>query len=73
MDSQSRAKRLSQENEELQSFVSASKEAQSELALELADLKDKYAELQAMYHDAQQHIRRREKKVTETEEGLQGR
>ncbi|KAF0295659.1 Trafficking kinesin-binding protein milt [Amphibalanus amphitrite] len=62
VDSQSRAKRLSQENDELQSFVSASKEAQSELALELADLKDKYAELQAMYHDAQQLIRRREKK-----------
>ncbi|XP_037085685.1 trafficking kinesin-binding protein milt-like [Pollicipes pollicipes] len=62
VDSQSRAKRLTQENDELQSFMAASKEAQSELALELADLKDKYAELQAMYHDAQQHIRRNEKK-----------
>lgn len=61
VDLQSRCTALDRENEELLGSQAAGRESQCQLTAELAELKHNYSLLQAMYRDAQQQIRRREK------------
>ena len=60
---QARGKRLSVENEELANMVTVARECQQELTTELADLKEKYAEVLDLLHDTQDQLRRVQKKV----------
>lgn len=60
---QNTAKRLSRENEELASLVGVARECQQELTTELAELKEKYAEVLDLLHDTQEQLRRAQKKV----------
>ena len=56
-------KKLTKENEELSSLVGVARECQQELTTELADLKEKYAEVLDLLHDTQQQLRKAQKKV----------
>lgn len=60
---QNTAKRLTRENEELGSLVGVARECQQELTTELAELKEKYAEVLDLLHDTQEQLRRAQKKV----------
>ncbi|XP_063593517.1 trafficking kinesin-binding protein milt-like isoform X1 [Penaeus indicus] len=62
VDLQSRNKRLGQENEELINMVGVARECQQELTSELAELKEKYAEVLDLLHDTQDQLRRVQKK-----------
>lgn len=62
VDLQSRNKRLGAENDELQSMVGVARECQQELTMELAELKEKYAEVLDLLHDTQDQLRRVQKK-----------
>ncbi|KAB7497307.1 Trafficking kinesin-binding protein 1 [Armadillidium nasatum] len=59
---QNTAKRLTRENEELGSLVGVARECQEELTTELAELKEKYAEVLDLLHDTQEQLRRAQKK-----------
>lgn len=59
---QATSKRLMRENEELASLVTVARECQEELTTELAELKEKYAEVLDLLHDTQEQLRRVQKK-----------
>ena len=63
VDVQATNKRLHRENEELVSLVGVARECQQELTTELADLKEKYAEVLDLLHDTQEQLRKAQKKV----------
>lgn len=60
---QAQNKRLTCENDELASMVGVARECQQELTMELAELKEKYAEVLDLLHDTQDQLRRAQKKV----------
>ncbi|KAG9346226.1 hypothetical protein JZ751_008051 [Albula glossodonta] len=57
VDLQQRSKALATENEEVTQHLSASREAQSQLRLELKDLQDKYSECEDMLREAQEEVK----------------
>lgn len=61
---QAQSKRLTCENDELASMVGVARECQQELTMELAELKEKYAEVLDLLHDTQDQLRRAQKKVS---------
>ena len=63
VDHQAKNKRVTQENEELANMVTVARECQQELTTELADLKEKYAEVLDLLHDTQNQLRSVQKKV----------
>ncbi|XP_069943670.1 trafficking kinesin-binding protein 1-like isoform X4 [Cherax quadricarinatus] len=62
VDLQSRSKRLAMENDELANMVGVARDCQQELTMELAELKEKYAEVLDLLHDTQDQLRRVQKK-----------
>ncbi|XP_063840227.1 trafficking kinesin-binding protein 1-like isoform X4 [Scylla paramamosain] len=62
VDLQSRNKRLLGENDELANMVGVARDCQQELTMELAELKEKYAEVLDLLHDTQDQLRRVQKK-----------
>ncbi|MCL4140760.1 UNVERIFIED_CONTAM: hypothetical protein GTU68_049944, partial [Idotea baltica] len=62
VDLQATNKRVVRENEELVSLVGVARECQQELTTELAELKEKYAEVLDLLHDTQEQLRRYQKK-----------
>ncbi|XP_066977532.1 trafficking kinesin-binding protein 1 isoform X3 [Macrobrachium rosenbergii] len=62
VDLQSRNKRLAVENDELHNMVGVARDCQQELTMELAELKEKYAEVLDLLHDTQDQLRRVQKK-----------
>ncbi|KAK3856466.1 hypothetical protein Pcinc_037216 [Petrolisthes cinctipes] len=62
VDLQAHNKRLTCENDELASMVGVARECQQELTMELAELKEKYAEVLDLLHDTQDQLRRAHKK-----------
>ena len=63
VDLQSRHKRMMGENDELANMVGVARDCQQELTMELAELKEKYAEVLDLLHDTQDQLRRVQKKV----------
>lgn len=63
VDLQATNKRNLRENEELASLVAVARECQQELTTELAELKEKYAEVLDLLHDTQEQLRKAQKKV----------
>lgn len=63
VDLQSQNKRMVAENDELANMVGVARDCQQELTLELAELKEKYAEVLDLLHDTQDQLRRVQKKV----------
>lgn len=57
------------ENEEVSNLLSITKENQSSLATELVDFKERYEEVVALLHDAQEQLRKYRKKGTPTVRG----
>ena len=53
---------MTSENEELTSNLHITRDNQSQLASELADLKDRYAEVVSLLRDTQEQLRRQRKK-----------
>ncbi|XP_050691976.1 trafficking kinesin-binding protein 1-like isoform X2 [Eriocheir sinensis] len=62
VDLQSRNKRMVAENDELANMVGVARDCQQELTMELAELKEKYAEVLDLLHDTQDQLRRVQKK-----------
>ncbi|XP_042205710.1 trafficking kinesin-binding protein 1-like isoform X2 [Homarus americanus] len=62
VDLQSRSKRLMVENDELANMVGVARDCQQELTMELAELKEKYAEVLDLLHDTQDQLRRVQRK-----------
>ncbi|XP_071546512.1 trafficking kinesin-binding protein 1 isoform X2 [Panulirus ornatus] len=62
VDLQARNKRLVAENDELANMVGVARDCQQELTMELAELKEKYAEVLDLLHDTQDQLRRVQKK-----------
>nr|XP_045615262.1 trafficking kinesin-binding protein 1-like isoform X5 [Procambarus clarkii] len=62
VDLQARNKRLVVENDELANMVGVARDCQQELTMELAELKEKYAEVLDLLHDTQDQLRRVQKK-----------
>nr|CAD7264909.1 unnamed protein product [Timema shepardi] len=54
--------RLTVDNEKLAGTLQVTKDNQSKLATELADLKDRYAEVMSLLHDTQEQLRRQRRK-----------
>ncbi|XP_065570961.1 trafficking kinesin-binding protein milt-like isoform X6 [Artemia franciscana] len=61
-----RSKNLSAENEELIMQLTVARECQNELATELADLKERYAEVLDLLRELQEHLKRQGKKSLPT-------
>nr|CAD7198402.1 unnamed protein product [Timema douglasi] len=56
------AVQLTVDNEKLAGTLQVTKDNQSKLATELADLKDRYAEVMSLLHDTQEQLRRQRRK-----------
>nr|CAD7601860.1 unnamed protein product [Timema genevievae] len=54
--------RLTVDNEKLAGTLQVTRDNQSKLATELADLKDRYAEVMSLLHDTQEQLRRQRRK-----------
>ncbi|XP_047737920.1 trafficking kinesin-binding protein 1 isoform X2 [Hyalella azteca] len=62
VDLQAKLKESGEENQELASLVSISRECQQELSAEIAELKERYSEVLDLLHDTQEQLRRYSKK-----------
>lgn len=61
--------RVTVENEELSSLLHVTRDNQNKLAMELADFKDRYAEVMSLLQDAQEQLRRNRRKSMPTARG----
>lgn len=63
VDLQSQNKRMVAENDELANMVGVARDCQQELTMELAEMKEKYAEVLDLLHDTQEQLRQKHRKV----------
>lgn len=65
-------KQLTVENEDLSMQLRVVRECQNELAVELSDCKDKYAEILDLLHETQEQVKEQNKRSLPTSRGLAG-
>ncbi|KAF5287532.1 hypothetical protein FQR65_LT12203 [Abscondita terminalis] len=63
-DTEMKLHKLVTENEEANSLLQITKDTQNSLALELADLKEKYIEVEGLLRDAQEQLRKARRRTT---------
>ncbi|KAF5273998.1 hypothetical protein FQA39_LY01113 [Lamprigera yunnana] len=65
-DTEMKLHKIATENEEANSLLQITKETQNSLALELADLKEKYIEVEGLLRDAQEQLRKARRRTMPT-------